>query len=121
MNHLLTLRLAEDRDREAIYRLRHEVYAGELHQHQTNPTHTLMDALDAANLYLVALVGGELAGFISLTPPDAPKFSVEKYIPLSELPFTRNHDLFEARILTVRSSHRGTLVATALMYAALRY
>jgi histidinol-phosphate/aromatic aminotransferase/cobyric acid decarboxylase-like protein/GNAT superfamily N-acetyltransferase len=121
MNHLLTLRLAEDRDREAIYRLRHEVYAGELHQHQTNSAHTLMDALDAANLYLIALAGEELAGFISLTPPDAPKFSVEKYIPLSELPFTRNHDLFEARILTVRSSHRGTLVATALMYAALRY
>jgi histidinol-phosphate/aromatic aminotransferase/cobyric acid decarboxylase-like protein/GNAT superfamily N-acetyltransferase len=121
MNHLLTIRLAEDRDREAIYRLRHEVYASELHQHETNAAHALMDALDADNLYLVAYVAGELAGFISLTPPDAPRFSVEKYIPLAELPFTRSHDLFEARILTVRSSHRGTLMASALMYAALRY
>ena len=121
MNHPLTLRLAEDRDRQAIYRLRHEVYAEELHQHQPNITHTLTDALDAANLYLVALVGGELAGFISLTPPEAARFSLEKYIPLPELPFARNHDVFEARLLTVRSRHRGTLVATALMYAALRH
>lgn len=117
----LTLRLADTRDREEIYRLRHEVYADELHQHEANAAHTLVDALDAANLYLVAHTGGELAGFISLTPPSAPTFSVEKYIPLVELPFARQHDLFEARILTVRASHRGTLVATALMYAALRY
>ena len=120
-NHSLTLRLAEAQDRDAIYRLRHEVYAEELHQHATNSAHALIDALDASNLYLVAYGGEELAGFVSLTPPDAPAFSVEKYIPRAQLPFARGADLFEARLLTVRPNHRGTLVATALMYAALRH
>lgn len=119
--HSLTLRLANDHDRAAIYHLRHEVYAGELRQHPANETHTLVDALDGANLYLVAYAGAELAGFISLTPPDAPQFSVEKYIPRAELPFARGAEVFEARLLTVRARHRGTLVASLLMYAALRH
>lgn len=119
--HLITLRLAGDHDREAIYRLRHEVYAEELHQHSTNHEHTLSDALDGSNVYLIAEAGGELAGFISLTPPEAPAFSVEKYIPREELPVARDAQLFEARILTVRPRYRGTPVATLLMYAALRY
>lgn len=116
----ITLRLAEASDRHAIYRLRHDVYAEELHQHDTNATHELNDALDTTNLYIVAQAGKELVGFISLTPPDAPAFSVEKYVPREQLPFARDEHLFEARLLTVRPRHRGTLVATALMYAALR-
>ena len=123
--HFLTLRVANECDRAAIYALRHEVYAEELHQHATNTAHTLVDALDASNLYFVAYAiteaGPELAGFISLTPPEAPLFSVEKYIPREELPFARGGDLFEARLLTVRARHRGTCVAVLLMYAALRH
>ena len=123
--HFLTLRVADDQDRAAIYALRHEVYAEELHQHATNATHTLVDALDHSNVYLVAYAatesGPELAGFISLTPPETPLFSVEKYIPREELPFARGADLFEARLLTVRARHRGTSVAVLLMYAALRH
>src|SRR5689334_20501571 len=84
--HLITLRLANAADREAIYHLRHEVYAEELHQHLPNADNALRDALDGSNLYLIAQVGEELAGFISLTPPEAPAFSVEKYIPREELP-----------------------------------
>ena len=120
-DHFITLRLADDQDRDAIYRLRHDIYAEELHQHAANKTHTLMDALDLSNLYIVAYADQELAGFISLTPPEAPAFSIEKYIPRDELPFARGADLFEARLLTVRPQHRGTIVATALMYAALRH
>lgn len=119
--HLVTLRLADERDREAIYRLRHEVYAEELHQHATNAAHALSDTLDGSNVYLIAQAGDELAGFISLTPPEAPMFSVEKYVPRDELPVSRDAQLFEARILTVRPRYRGTPVATLLMYAALRY
>ena len=120
-DHFITLRLADDQDRGAIYRLRHDIYAEELHQHAANETHTLMDALDISNLYIVAYAGQELAGFISITPPEAPAFSIEKYISREQLPFARGADLFEARLLTVRPQHRGTIVATALMYAALRH
>ena len=117
----VTLRTATANDREQIYALRHAVYAEELHQHARNNDQRLMDALDDSNVYLIAEAGGELAGFISITPPSAPRFSVEKYIPCSELPFERNAGLFEARLLTVSPQHRGTLVATALMYGTLRY
>jgi len=119
--HSVTLRLANEEDRASIYHVRHEVYAEELHQHTTNDVHALVDALDEANVYLVAHVGHELAGFISLTPPTAPLFSVEKHVTHDELPLKRNAELFEARLLTVCPRYRGTLVATLLMYGALRY
>src|SRR5688572_553257 len=81
----VTLRTATANDREQIYALRHAVYAEELHQHARNNDQRLVDALDDTNVYLIAEAGGELAGFISITPPSAPRFSVEEYIPCSEL------------------------------------
>ncbi len=65
----LTVSVATQTDREAIYRLRHEVYARELGQHAANPAARLKDALDDWNLYLVAKQGTQIAGFISVTPP----------------------------------------------------
>ena len=41
----LSISLATDSDRNAIYRLRHAVYAAELGQHQQNPEGTLRDSL----------------------------------------------------------------------------
>src|SRR5437867_67561 len=63
------LSVATEAEREAIYRLRHEVYARELGQHAASPAGRLRDALDDWNIYLVARIGGQIAGFISLTPP----------------------------------------------------
>ena len=65
----IQIRLATAHDREVIYRLRHRVYAQELHQHAENAAGRLTDALDAFNLYLVAALGEEIVGFISITPP----------------------------------------------------
>ena len=48
-NGKITLRLAADGDRETIYRLRHEVYAGELRQHPTNAAGRLTDSLAPFN------------------------------------------------------------------------
>src|SRR2546425_12177263 len=65
----VVLSIATEADREVIYRLRHEVYARELGQHAANPSGSLRDALDDWNIYLVAKISGQIAGFISLTPP----------------------------------------------------
>jgi histidinol-phosphate/aromatic aminotransferase/cobyric acid decarboxylase-like protein/GNAT superfamily N-acetyltransferase len=108
-------------DREAIYRLRHEVYAHELAQHASNPLATLRDPLDEANIYLVAKSGGQIAGFISLTPPGAPSYSIDKYFARNALPFAFDDDLYEIRLLTVLKAHRGSELATLLMYAAFRW
>lgn len=117
----ICLALATDDDREAIFRLRHEVFARELGQHSPNPAGRLRDALDDCNHYLVAKVGGEVAGFISLTPPTAPSYSMDKYVPRERLPFAFDAGLFEARLLTVTPEFRGSELAALLMYAAFRW
>ncbi|MCX6951269.1 MAG: aminotransferase class I/II-fold pyridoxal phosphate-dependent enzyme, partial [Verrucomicrobia bacterium] len=115
------LGLADAEDREEIFRLRHEIYARELGQHAVNHTGTLRDALDAVNLYLTARIGGEIAGFVSITPPRAPSFSIDKYFARTGLPFTFDDKLYEVRLLTVLQPHRGRELATLLMYAAYRW
>jgi histidinol-phosphate/aromatic aminotransferase/cobyric acid decarboxylase-like protein/GNAT superfamily N-acetyltransferase len=116
-----TLSLATDADREEIYRLRHEIYAHELGQCATNGNGRLTDALDAWNIYLVAKVGREIAGFISITPPGNPSYSIDKYFTRESLPFPVDQQLSEIRLLTVLKPHRGRELAALLMYAALRW
>src|ERR1051325_11808739 len=60
----VALSVAGEQDREAVYRLRHEVYAHELRQHETNPSGRLQDRLDDGNVYLVAKIAGQIAGLI---------------------------------------------------------
>ena len=65
----VSIGLATPADRPSIYRMRHEVYATELGQHAMQPNEMLSDAIDDGNIYIVAKVRGQLAGFISVTPP----------------------------------------------------
>lgn len=119
--HRLIVRVATQQDRETIYRLRHEVYARELRQHHANDAGRLTDALDAFNLYLVIAEGDMLAGFVSITPPGSPSFSIDKYLRRDQLPFPFDARLFEVRLLTVPETKRRSLLALALMYAAFRW
>ena len=111
---------ASPAQREAIYRMRHSIYAAELGQHAENAVETLRDALDDRNAYIVATVGGEVAGFISITPPGA-DYSIEKYFPRETLPFPCDAGLYEVRLLSVGREHRGRGLAALLMYAAFRW
>lgn len=117
----LSLAVADARDREAIYRLRHEVYALEIHQHAANADARLEDDLDRWNTYLVARDGDEIAGFVSLTPPGSPKFSIDKYFSRSSLPFAVDTRTYEVRLLTVMPKYRGRPLAFLLMYGVLRW
>jgi hypothetical protein len=51
---LMSLSVADERDRERIYAIRHQVYGRELGQHAENDDGRLTDPLDAVNVYLVA-------------------------------------------------------------------
>lgn len=117
----VVLTLATAADREEIYRLRHDIYARELGQHQINATGRLTDALDPHNLYLAARCGGTLAAFVSLTPPAAPSYSIDKYVARAALPFAVDAGLHEVRLLTVLPAYRGRNLASLLMYAAFRW
>ena len=117
----LTVRLGTDHDRETIYRLRHEVYARELGQYSTNTAGRLTDSLDAFNHYLVIADGDRIVGFVSITPPGGPSYSIDKYFKRRELPFPVDDRLYEIRLLTVPQDSRRSLLALALMYAAFRW
>jgi histidinol-phosphate/aromatic aminotransferase/cobyric acid decarboxylase-like protein len=118
--HRVTICVAGELDREAIYRIRHEVYASELAQHSKNPSGRLTDPLDGVNTYLVAKVGSEVAGFVSITPPGSHGLSLDKYFSRDKLPFPVDERLYEVRLLTVVRSRRGAQVAMLLMYGAYR-
>src|SRR5882672_7519662 len=117
----IALSVASELDRETIYRLRHEVYAQELGQHNVNAAARLRDVLDDANIYLVAKIAGQIAGFISITPPGPAGYSIDKYARREALPFSFDDRLYEIRLLTVPRPHRGRDLATLLMYAAFRW
>ncbi len=117
----IRLRLATPNDRDAIYKIRHDVYASELGQHQANVAGTISDALDEYNEYLVAIRSGAIIGFISITPPGAPRYSIEKYLERRVFPFELDRSVCEFRILTVREQHRGTEIALLLMFGALQW
>ena len=113
--------LAGDLEREDIYRIRHEVYARELGQHPANAETRLRDPLDEGNLYIVAKVAGQMAGFISVTPPRHGRYSVDKYFARESLPFAVDEGLYEVRLLTVLPAYRGSELAVLLTYAAFRW
>jgi histidinol-phosphate/aromatic aminotransferase/cobyric acid decarboxylase-like protein len=121
MNTKISLSLADELDRETIYAMRHQVYARELGQHLENPAERLTDILDAINVYLVAKVAGEIAGFVAITPPNTIGYSIDKYFAREDLPLVFDEGLFEARLLTVAQSWRSSRIAALLMYGALRY
>ncbi|WP_149260456.1 aminotransferase class I/II-fold pyridoxal phosphate-dependent enzyme [Actinomadura sp. K4S16] len=117
----LELRMSSEADHEWIRRLRHDVYARELGQHVPNAAGLLTDDLDESNVYVVAVSQGEPAGFISVTPPWAGRYSIDRHLRRDEHPALSEDGLFEIRILTVDPSLRGEMIGKLLMYAALRW
>jgi histidinol-phosphate/aromatic aminotransferase/cobyric acid decarboxylase-like protein len=107
--------------REAIYRARHDVYAVELGQHQPNAEGRLTDRLDEFNRYLIATRAGELAAFVSITPPGSHGYSIDKYFERAALPFELGPGTYEIRLLTVLKEHRDADLAATLMVAAFRW
>ena len=117
----LRISIATRSEREQIYRIRHDVYARELGQHSENASGRLTDALDVFNVYIAASIGTQVVGFVSITPPDHDRYSLDKYVDRGEFPFEFDVGVFEVRILTVIEPFRGTPIAAILMYAALRH
>ena len=78
MRARFSISLADEHDREIIYKMRHEVYARELGQHAENSQERLTDKLDTINVYIVAKAGTEIAGFVSVTPPTDVGYSIDK-------------------------------------------
>ncbi|MEU4656506.1 aminotransferase class I/II-fold pyridoxal phosphate-dependent enzyme [Streptomyces sp. NPDC023723] len=115
------VRMATTEDLPWIHELRHRVYARELGQHPPHPSGQLHDGLDGDNVYLVVAHGPVRTGFVSVTPPRAGRYALEKYLTREELPVLAEDGVFEVRLLTVEPERRSTAAAPLLMYAALRW
>lgn len=114
-------RLATPADREQIYRLRHAIFAEELGQHETNAAGRLVDSLDEVNVYLVVARGERVRAFISLTPPDAGRYSIDKYLARDDCQLPWGDGLWEMRLLSVVPAERGGPFASILLFAGFRW
>jgi histidinol-phosphate/aromatic aminotransferase/cobyric acid decarboxylase-like protein/N-acyl-L-homoserine lactone synthetase len=117
----VSLSIASETDRDQIYKIRHRVYAEELQQHTTNSAGALSDELDLYNHYIVAKQEQQVVGFISITPPSAAKYSVDKYFSRSAIPYDFDDHLYEIRLLTIIEPRRNSSLALVLMFASFRW
>tara|TARA_B100001142_G_scaffold24447_1_gene22271 strand:- start:3843 stop:5534 length:1692 start_codon:yes stop_codon:yes gene_type:complete len=110
---------------DQISALRHEVYASELQQYQVNSEQQLEDP---GHHFIACMVGGKLAGYISLNPPNTQPFRVSKYFSQETLDETlyskcgeRLSSTYEVRALTVSPEYRGKQISAQLMAYALKF
>ncbi len=110
---------------DQISALRHEVYASELQQYQVNSEQQLEDP---GHHFIACMVGGKLAGYISLNPPNTQPFRVSKYFSQETLDETlyskcgeRLSSTYEVRALTVSPESRGKQISAQLMAYALKF
>lgn len=113
--------LATPSDREQIYRIRHDVYAKELGQHPCNAEERLIDDLDNENEYIVIREKEQVIAFISITPPSAKSFSIDKYFCRQELPIIFHDHLYELRLLTIIKTRRNTIILPLMIRAIFTY
>ena len=117
----LRISIANTDERESIYHMRHDIYATELGQYKSRTNESLPDTGNVNSVYITASFDGKLAGFVGITHPDSPQFSVDKFLSREEIPLTFDESLYEIRALTVKKDLRGFQVAACLMYAAFRW
>ena len=105
--------------------LRHEVYASELQQYQANSEQQLEDP---GHHFIACMIDEELAGYISLNPPNKQPFRVNRYFSQETLDETlhskcgdRLSSTYEVRALTVSSKFRGKQISAQLMAHALKF
>ena len=121
MTSKIQITLGTKDNTELIDHIRHDVYAAELGQFDAQPDGTLHDRPEVGSIYLVAYENEGLVGFVGITPPTSPAYSIDHYIERGATGLEFDEGLFEIRALTVIDQSRGTRIAPALMYAAFRW
>ena len=108
-----------------ISTIRHDVYADELHQYDSNADGVLEDP---GRHFIACVEGDDLVGYISLNPPESQPFRLTTYFPGDVLDRTvfaactdPKNTVFEVRGLTVAPAYRGQNFAFRLMRHALEF
>lgn len=116
------VRIATEQDWDAIAQLNHDTYALELGQYAPNEMGRKIDGRHDTNVYIVAYIGEELAGMLSITMPSTAPFSTLQRLPVVSEDI-RNHlgQTAEIRLLAVRRQYRGQGVFNNLMMTAVQF
>lgn len=100
---------------EALERLNHDTFTGEIPQHEVQPDGRLRDRFHAENDYLLALRGEEVVGMIALR--DRRPFSLDAKLPDLDRHLPPHRSVCEVRLLAVRQDHRHSGVFRGLLEA----
>ena len=104
-------------EEEAIHRLNHRTFAGEIPQHEPRPAGRLVDRFHDSNVYQIAVQGTALVGMLALRF-DRP-FSVEQKVPESLAALPAGLKWCEVRLLSVDPRFRGSGLLAGLLRSAL--
>ena len=98
---------------EAIERLNHDTFTGEIPQHTARADGRLLDRFHAENHYLVALHGTSLVGMLAVR--DRRPFSLDAKVTNLDQHLPAHRSVCEIRLLAVRPEHRCPGVFQGLM------
>jgi hypothetical protein len=99
---------------EQMFRLNHDVFAGELGQYPPTPARRLVDKFHAKNHYMIALAGGRVVGMIAFH--SQPPFSVADKLADPGVLAALGR-LVEVRLLAIAPAHRDRMLLTGLLLA----
>jgi aspartate aminotransferase-like enzyme/GNAT superfamily N-acetyltransferase len=98
---------------EAIHRLNHRTFAGEIPQHPAGPDGRLVDKFHEENVYAVCLDGQTLAGM--LAGRAVRPFSLDGKLPDLDLHLPQGRTPVEIRLLAVEPSYRHSVLLPQLI------
>jgi aspartate aminotransferase-like enzyme len=103
----------EDWEFEQIHRLNYRTFVEEIPQHQTSPTHRLVDKFHAENTYLICLCGRKLAGMLAARG-NRP-FSLDQKLEKLDSYLPAGRKVCEIRLLAVDKKFRGAQVLQGIL------
>lgn len=104
---------SEDWEFEQIHRLNYKTFVEEIPQHQSSPTHRLVDKFHAENTYLICLCGKKLAGMLAVRG-NRP-FSLDQKLPNLDSHLPANRRICEIRLLAIEKQFRGAQVLQGIL------
>lgn len=110
---LVFKRATEDWEIEQIHRLNYRTFVEEIPQHQSSPSHRLVDKFHAENTYLICLCENTLAGMLAVRG-NRP-FSLDAKVPNLDSHLPPGRKICEVRLLAVEKKFRGAQVLQGLL------
>ncbi|HLP76394.1 MAG TPA: GNAT family N-acyltransferase, partial [Candidatus Paceibacterota bacterium] len=103
----------EDWEFEQIHRLNYKTFVQEIPQHQSSPTHRLVDKFHAENTYLICLSGKKLVGMLAARG-NRP-FSLDQKLENLDSYLPAGHTVCEIRLLAIEKQFRGAQVLQGIL------